>query len=116
MTRFPERLNELFELERDKQYPFSRVAYAKMLGVTHNQVSGWLDGRSEPSIKILIKIANIHNVSLAWLVGETNIKNKETFSPSQELMGRLDGLPPQAIKVIEQVAKMAKSHYKKPQS
>jgi hypothetical protein len=109
---FAERLNELFEEERDKKYPFSRVDYANFLEVTHNQVSGWLDSRSEPNIKMLKKIADKHNVSLSWLVGETNIKNKEAFIPSSELSARLEGLPPQALEIISNIIEMARSHYK----
>ncbi len=112
MACFTERLNELFEDERDKKYPFSRVDYADFLEVTHNQVSGWLDGRSEPSIKMLSQIAKIHTVSLPWLVGETNIKNKETFTPSDEIVARLDGLPPQALETISKVIDRARSYYK----
>jgi transcriptional regulator with XRE-family HTH domain len=110
---FTERLNELFEEERDKKYPFSRVDYAAFLEVTHNQVSGWLDGRSEPNIKMLRQIADKHNVSLPWLVGETNIKKKETFRPLTEFVARLDGLPPQALEIISNVIEMARSHYRK---
>lgn len=113
MAGFAERLNELFEEERDKKYPFSRVDYAKFLGVTHNQISGWLDGRSEPSITMLKKIAEIHNVSLPWLVGETNVKNKDTFLPAVEITARLEGLPPQALDIISNVIEMARSHYRK---
>ncbi|MDU4959423.1 MAG: helix-turn-helix domain-containing protein [Sporomusaceae bacterium] len=113
MACFTDRLNELFEEARDRNYPFSRVDYAKFLGVTHNQVSGWLDGRSEPSIKMLRHIARSHNVSLSWLVGDTNIKQPECFQPAAELIARMEGMPPQALDIIGAVIEMTRFYYRK---
>jgi NADH:ubiquinone oxidoreductase subunit E len=62
---------------------------------------------------MLRHIADKHNVSLSWLVGATNVKNKETFLPALEIVARLDGLPPQALETISNIIEMARSHYKK---
>lgn len=47
---------------------------AILLKVTHPTVSKWELEKAEPSIEFLIKLSEIFNVSIDYLVGSTSIK------------------------------------------
>lgn len=70
---FHDRINELYERARDKNYKVGRTAFAAMCGVTKWQMNGYLSRKTEPTVSILQKIAENQNVSVSWLVGETDI-------------------------------------------
>lgn len=74
MAGFKERLLELFEEAKDKNYKINRNDFANMIGATRSQLNGWLDKGSEPDIAMLIKIAKRSGVSVSWLVGETDFR------------------------------------------
>ncbi len=46
-----------------------KVDFAKAVGVSSGNLSDWSNGRSQPSVDKLIKIADYFNVSLDYLVG-----------------------------------------------
>lgn len=47
---------------------------AILLKVTRSTISKWELEKAEPSIEFLIKLSEIFNVSIDYLVGSTNIK------------------------------------------
>lgn len=98
---FVKRLTVLYDELADKKgnYPYNRVKYAKFLGVTHNQISGWLDNRSEPSINLLGQIANRHNVSIDWLIGRSTIRNPN-LAVDEALALQIQQLKPSTHKAI----------------
>lgn len=96
---FVKRLTTLYDELADQNYPYNRVKYAKFLGVTHNQVAGWLDNRSEPSIYFLSLIADRHKVSLDWLIGRSPIRNPE-LSVNEALALQIQELKPTTRKAI----------------
>lgn len=59
-----ERLNELFDSD-----PRSLTDIAKALGVSKQAVSMWKSGERSPKKSMLIKISQMFNVSIEWLMG-----------------------------------------------
>lgn len=55
----------------------SQQKLAETLGVTQQAVAKWEGGKAEPDSTMLLKIADMFNVSLDYLLGKTNIKNYE---------------------------------------
>lgn len=72
MANFRDRLIELFEEAKDRDHKMTRAAFAKMIGVTIGQFNGWIDKESQPGIETLMDIAKCANVSVSWLIGETD--------------------------------------------
>lgn len=75
---FNERLKELRE-----ELGLTQEELGKRINVSRTAVSGWEIGSSEPNILNLIKLSDIFNVSLDYLLGRTkerhnlNLKNKK---------------------------------------
>jgi transcriptional regulator with XRE-family HTH domain len=53
----------------------SQQKLADMLGVTQQAVAKWEGDKAEPDTSMLVKISNIFNVSLDYLLCKTNVKN-----------------------------------------
>lgn len=68
----------LWEEARDRNHKIKRVEFAESLGVTAGQSNGWLDTNTEPDCESLITISKHANISVSWLVGETNIRKLDT--------------------------------------
>lgn len=49
---------------------------AKKLGYTRTTISAWETGRNEPSYSDLVKISDIFEISLDFLLGITDVKEK----------------------------------------
>lgn len=64
---FPERLKML----RDDK-GFTQQQLAEVLNITVSSVSHYENGSRQPSIEILIRLADVMNVSIDYLVGTTN--------------------------------------------
>lgn len=110
MATFQERINQLYEAAKDADYRLTQTDYASQLGVTRNQLKGWLDGRGEPNTEMLKAIANKHGVSVSWLVGETNIRNFE--SPNTQQCGiQIDDLPLKAVHSIKEFIEFIRMKY-----
>lgn len=62
--------NRLRQLRRE--YNFTQTKLAKMLGYGASTVSNYESGKNEPSITDLIKLADIFQVSLDYLLGYTH--------------------------------------------
>ncbi|AKC63139.1 DNA-binding protein [Clostridium sporogenes] len=86
--------DRLKELREEKE--MTQEELGKLLNVSRQTISGYEAGAIEPSISNLIKLANIFNISLDYLLGRTkerynlNLKDKK----NKELLLDL-------IKVIE---------------
>lgn len=74
---FAERLKELRE-----EHEMTQEGLGKLLNVTKQAVYAYEKGESEPNLEALIKLGDIFNVSLDYLLGRTkerfnlNLKNK----------------------------------------
>lgn len=82
----------------------------KLLGVTQGSLSGWETGRYEPDIPALVKMSEIFDVSLDYLLGRTDkpaeVQSVDTlhYTPKQqELLTAMEGLTPEQRGLVEQL-------------
>lgn len=54
--------------------------FASSLGLPHNVVAEWINGKNKSYKNHLYQIADKYNVSVEWLKGETDIKEKPTLN------------------------------------
>lgn len=59
-----ERLNDLFDSDSR-----SDTAIAKDLHISKQTLSAWRKGRRSPKKSVLVKISELYNVSIEWLLG-----------------------------------------------
>lgn len=88
MAFFSERFKELIET--------SKMEYAdisNMLNVSRYQLYNWCSGRGEPDTETLKAIAKNFDVSLDWLLGESNVRKPVFDHPDKHL-------PPEAIEML----------------
>lgn len=64
---FTKRLKELL-----KDNKISQITLANKLHISKNQIHYWVKGKSEPSIQLLIDLANYFNVTIDYLVGRVD--------------------------------------------
>jgi transcriptional regulator with XRE-family HTH domain len=76
---FPERLTKLRE-ERN----LSKTFMGKLVGVTRQAYSKYEEGKSEPDMKTIGKLASFFGVNVEYLIGETDdptpVNSKDTVS------------------------------------
>jgi transcriptional regulator with XRE-family HTH domain len=65
--------DRLRELREDKN--MTQDDLASILNVSRQTISGYEKGVNEPNIENLVRMAEIFNVSLDYLLGRTKIKN-----------------------------------------
>ena len=68
MKIFQERL-----IEQRKLFGYTQREVAKFLGMTQPSYIRYENGKSEPSLENLVKLANIFDVSTDYLLGRTDI-------------------------------------------
>lgn len=64
---FPSRLKELRKLRN-----VSQVRAGEIAGITSKQIQRYEAGESEPTLSVLLALADYFNVSLDYLVGRTD--------------------------------------------
>ncbi|WP_343092206.1 helix-turn-helix transcriptional regulator [Streptococcus sanguinis] len=69
---FAERLKEL-----RKQAHLTQVELAKLLGIGQSSYADWERGKKKPTQENLVKIAQVLNVSVDYLVGNSEDKSDE---------------------------------------
>ena len=62
-----ERIKELMKVEGISQY-----ALAKKLGISQSTICNWLNGKKEPSIESLWKLADFFGETIDYIVGKEN--------------------------------------------
>ena len=78
---FSTRLNELRENANMKQ-----IEIAEQVSLKSSAISKYEKGTAQPSLQTLIRIADIFNVSVDYLLGVSSIKNPytaEQFTPKE---------------------------------
>lgn len=93
---------------------------SKETGVTQTTLSDWKTGRATPKIATLQKIAEYFEVSVDWLIGNTNYRKGEEYSANKDIVlvaRHLEEIPDEdreaVIKTIEQVIDLCKKGLKK---
>ena len=70
MSKFQERITELIE-----RYDGNLTQYARRIDVSINQLYSYRSGTAEASFDVLLRIAEVENVSLDWLLGNDYHEN-----------------------------------------
>lgn len=111
---FESRLQELMDEKN-----IDRYVLAERLELSYSAVSKYLSGSNKPGMEILIKLSNLFEVSVDYLIGKSNIRNVkemeavkdnpellefwETMTQRDELLTmfkKSKGLRPQDIKEV----------------
>ena len=78
--KFLERLNSLFDSD-----PRTDTAIADALGVSKQTVSYWRQGVRSPKKTMIVKIAELYNVSPVWLFGWGDDMDRRPVSDADRL-------------------------------
>ena len=81
-------MNNLRKLREDAD--LKQIDVAKEIGVSQQQYARYESGISDPDIKCLIHLADFFNVSLDYLTGRTNIKQKPSDKQKEILKKAID--------------------------
>ena len=95
-----ERLNELFDKD-----PRTDSAIADALGVSKQTISMWRHGTRSPKKQMLIKIAELYNVSIEWLMGFDDNKDPRyiVVSNAELFQKLLLGMKPLDYEVVMEI-------------
>ena len=74
-------MNRIRELRKDGGY--KQIDFCKMLGISQATLSGYETGRYQPDNEMLLKIASMFDVSIDYILGNSDIKK----APSLEAAG-----------------------------
>lgn len=79
---------------------WSQVILAKRLGVTKQTVSNWENENIQPSVEMLVRLANLFNVTTDYLLGRDNLTKLS-----------VEGLPDNVIAHLSQLISDFKSNF-----
>lgn len=115
MAKFQERINQLWEEAKDADYRITQEEFADKIKATKNQLKGWLRGSGEPDSEAMKTIARNCDVSVDWLVGNSNVRAQIDTIAAHRTDNPIDDLPEEARKSIEEFKAYIRSKYcKKP--
>lgn len=80
-------MNKLKELRKNKK--LTQEAFCKIIGVTQGALSGWENGRYEPDLKSVHKMADYFGVTVDYLLGREVVKNNKSKQASDEYESQL---------------------------
>ncbi len=63
--------------ELRKELGLTQEEFSEKIGYTRTAISAWEVGRNEPSNDDTIKLANFFNVSVDYIIGNSDIRNPE---------------------------------------
>ena len=86
-------MNRIAQLRKEKG--LSQIAFAMRFNITQYMVSAYESDKNQPSIELLIQIADYFNVSLDYLLCRSDIRRREEVLSESEtkcldLFGLLD--------------------------
>lgn len=108
MATFQERFNNLFD-ESD----LSQEQFGAKFNASKFQVFNWRNGRGEPDIETLKKIAKVCDVSVEWLTGNSNVRRLKEIIADRDPDGPQDDLPAEARKSIDEFKAYIRSKYER---
>lgn len=62
-----------------KEYNMSQEELAKRLGIARSSVANYENGQNFPNMNVLLKIADVFNCSVDYLIGNSQFKNYKSF-------------------------------------
>lgn len=111
MSTFKSRMTQLWEEMKDRDYRTTQEEFASLFGATKNQLKGWLRGSGEPNSELLKTIARVSNVSVDWLVGNTDTRTfNQSVQPSYD--DRIKKLAPDIQRAIDVIIRSCSRHQK----
>lgn len=83
-------MNRIAELRKEKN--MSQISLGMRLNVSQKMISAYENGKNEPSIDLLIRMADIFNVSIDYIVGYSESRYPEYQLPDTDFSSpaRLD--------------------------
>lgn len=97
-----ERILSLIPRKENGKFVHGEVkAFADRIGLRHPQiVSDWIGDRNKSYTKYLYQISDKYNVSVEWLKGETDIKEKPAPTNESEFLEKFGKLPPEKQQLV----------------
>ena len=97
-----ERILSLIPRKENGKFVHGEVkAFADRIGLRHPQiVSDWIGDRNKSYTKYLYQISDKYNVSVEWLKGETDIKEKPVPTNGDEFLEKFGKLPPEKQQLV----------------
>lgn len=96
---FADRLSDL--VEEKKKTGLSQKEIAAQIGVSSGTLSEWCSDNKTPMIDALPKVANYFNVSIDWLLGESEAKTRNTTT---QAIHHETGLSDTAIDILRNLS------------
>ena len=81
---FHQRINELWERAKDRDYRLTLESYAQHIGTTRSALRGWLAGKGQPDAEGFVRVAAAEDVSLPWLLGDR--REFKEYSPQERAL------------------------------
>lgn len=79
----------------------AKKEFAQSLGLLNgNLVSDWIKGRTTSYENYIYEISDKYNVSVEWLKGETDIKEKPVPTNGDEFLEKFGKLPPEKQQLV----------------
>ena len=82
---------------------------AKMLDISHVSYFHWEQGKNQPSIEKLIKLCEIFNVSIDYLVGLEDDFGAKSYTPPIKVHHNPTPLTPQKKELLEDISNLNES-------
>jgi transcriptional regulator with XRE-family HTH domain len=106
MADFPQRLREL-----RSGAGLTQTEFGALFNLSKQTISGYEKGDNAPPIETLEKLADYFKVSTDYLLGRSSIKNNPVTIAASRSDDRMDDLPEQALKEIEQFKEFVRAKY-----
>lgn len=99
-----ERILALLPRKPDGKYVHGcKKAFASSLGLPHNAVMDWESGKSKSYRNYLYEISAKYNVSVEWLKGETDVKEKVAPAIGDDFIAKYSLLTPDNQELIRKM-------------
>lgn len=104
------------ELREEKG--LSQKKLAEALGVSPGTIGNWESGIREPNFDMVTKVAEFFQVTVDYLLGQSNVRNQDTVIPDDDdikfaLFDGDQGISDEAYEEVKRFAAFIKEKYKK---
>ncbi|WP_129731941.1 MULTISPECIES: helix-turn-helix domain-containing protein [Bacillaceae] len=84
-----------------------QVEVAQIIGVANNTLSGYESGKYEPSLSMLIRLAELYEVPIEYIISGVKV-SKSTSPDMQDLLGDISQLSQSDIELIKTLVERLK--------